>query len=116
PRVPMLSRCASQPTVTVVWARNRTANLSLNRWPLRHLASWSSLMRSLCNASLMSQPLESYRWSSYPLYLRESTPRPAWLRVDGLLGEWGIRWDEPGAGGDSSPAHTGFKSPRFITW
>ena len=21
-----------------------------------------------------------------------------WLRVDRLLGEWGIRWDEPGAG------------------
>jgi len=88
--------------------------------------SGNGYLKSVCDyvhlnpvrAGLLSpeEPLESYRWSSYPLYLRESTPRPAWLRVDRLLGEWGIRWDEPGAGGDSSPAHTGFKSPRFITW
>lgn len=44
------------------------------------------------------QPLETYRWSSYPLYLCDSTPRPSWLRVDRLLGEWGIRWNQPGAG------------------
>ena len=44
------------------------------------------------------QPLQAYRWSSYPLYLRESLPRPAWLRVDRLLGEWGIAWDQLGAG------------------
>jgi REP element-mobilizing transposase RayT len=44
------------------------------------------------------EPLESYRWSSYPHYLADTTPRPAWLRVDRLLGEWAIRWDEPGAG------------------
>ena len=44
------------------------------------------------------QPLQAYRWSSYPLYLTGSTPRPPWLRVDRLLGEWGIAWDQPGAG------------------
>jgi putative transposase len=44
------------------------------------------------------QRLESYPWSSYPLYLLENSPRPAWLRVDRLLGEWGIAWDRPGAG------------------
>ncbi|HYV27897.1 MAG TPA: transposase, partial [Candidatus Eisenbacteria bacterium] len=44
------------------------------------------------------EPLEAYRWSGYPLYLSDSSPRPQWLRVDRLLGEWGIRWDEPGAG------------------
>jgi len=44
------------------------------------------------------QPLETYRWSSYPLYLCDTTPRPDWLRVDRLLGEWGIQWDQPGAG------------------
>ncbi len=42
------------------------------------------------------QPLEAYPWSSYPLYLAESAPRPAWLRVDRLLGEWGLRWDHRG--------------------
>jgi REP element-mobilizing transposase RayT len=41
------------------------------------------------------QPLQSYPWSSYPLYLRESARRPAWLRVDRLLGEWGIPKDSP---------------------
>ena len=44
------------------------------------------------------QPLETYRWSSYPLYRSEGAPRPACLRVDRLMGEWGIRWDRPGAG------------------
>ena len=44
------------------------------------------------------QPLDAYEWSSYPAYLAEASPRPAWLRVDRLLGEWGIRWDQPGAG------------------
>ena len=44
------------------------------------------------------EPLQSYRWSSYPLYVSESVPKPAWLRVDRLLGEWGLLWDHPGAG------------------
>jgi putative transposase len=39
------------------------------------------------------QPLDSYRWSSYPLYLRPAGQRPAWLRVDRLLGEWGVAAD-----------------------
>jgi len=38
-------------------------------------------------------PLETYPWSSYPLYLREPSRRPCWLRVDRLLGEWGIPKD-----------------------
>ena len=41
------------------------------------------------------QPLESYRWSSYPLYLEGVPQRPRWLRVDRLLGEWGIPRDSP---------------------
>ena len=44
------------------------------------------------------QPLQAYRWSSYPLYLGDGASRPAWLRVDRLLGEWGIRWEQPGEG------------------
>src|SRR6185503_4260780 len=35
------------------------------------------------------QPLECYCWSSYPFYL-DPLKRPCWLRVDRLLGEWGI--------------------------
>ncbi|MGZ4983477.1 MAG: transposase, partial [Chthoniobacterales bacterium] len=36
--------------------------------------------------------LQSYRWSSYPAYLKPSL-RPEWLRVDRLLGEHGLRSD-----------------------
>ena len=39
------------------------------------------------------QPLQTYPWSSYPLYLEEPARRPAWLRTDRLLGEWGIPVD-----------------------
>jgi hypothetical protein len=48
------------------------------------------------------QPLEDYPWSSYGLYVRDISPRPVWLRVDRLMGEWGIRWDVPDAGGQFS--------------
>lgn len=43
----------------------------------------------------LEQPMERYRWSSYPAYLSEPGRRPAWLRVDRLLGEWGIPFDTP---------------------
>src|SRR5437016_4325067 len=39
------------------------------------------------------EPLESFRWSSYPDYLRPDRQRPSWLRVDRLLGEKGIPKD-----------------------
>jgi putative transposase len=39
------------------------------------------------------QPLQSYPWSSYGFYLKEPAGRPAWMRVDRLLGEWGIPKD-----------------------
>jgi len=45
------------------------------------------------------QPLQAYPWSSYPLYLKESPSRPGWLRVDRLLGEWGIPKDSPSGRG-----------------
>jgi REP element-mobilizing transposase RayT len=38
-------------------------------------------------------PLQTYPWSSYGFYLAEAGRRPAWLRVDRLLGEWGISKD-----------------------
>ena len=40
-----------------------------------------------------AQPLSVYPWSSYPRYLAAPSRRPAWLRVDRLLGEWGIPKD-----------------------
>ena len=39
------------------------------------------------------EPLQTYPWSSYPLYLKDPTRRSAWLRTDRLLGEWGIPVD-----------------------
>ncbi len=36
------------------------------------------------------KPLREYPWSSYPVYLKIPRQRPEWLRVDRLLGEWGI--------------------------
>ena len=42
---------------------------------------------------LAEQPLQTYRWSSYPLYLKPPEHRPVWLRTDRLLGEWGIPTD-----------------------
>jgi len=37
--------------------------------------------------------LRSYRWSSFPAYLQTPKQRPAWLRVDRVLGESGIAKD-----------------------
>lgn len=39
------------------------------------------------------QPLKGFVWSSWPAYLLAPSKRPAWLRVDRLLGEWGIPRD-----------------------
>jgi hypothetical protein len=41
------------------------------------------------------QKLESYRWSSYGEYLKAPGGQEKWLRVDRLLGEWGIPNDSP---------------------
>src|SRR3974377_2360699 len=43
------------------------------------------------------QRLETYRWSSYPLYLKAPQRQPTWLRTDRLLGEWGIPTDSAAA-------------------
>jgi len=39
--------------------------------------------------------LLAYPWSSFPMYLAAREHRPAWLRVDRLLGEHGIEQDTP---------------------
>src|SRR3989442_1904143 len=40
------------------------------------------------------EPLKAYRWSSYPESLKRAGERPAWLRMEGVLGELGIRRDD----------------------
>lgn len=40
-----------------------------------------------------TDPLKSYHWSSWPMYLRAPTRRPTWLRVDRLLRAHGIPKD-----------------------
>jgi putative transposase len=43
----------------------------------------------------VDQPLRDFAWSSWPAYLLAPSKRPAWLRVDRLLGEFGIPKDSP---------------------
>ncbi len=55
---------------------------------------------NLARAGLLKpeQPLAAYRWSSWPEYLKSPGKRPAWLRVDRLLGEYRILRDSAAAG------------------
>jgi REP element-mobilizing transposase RayT len=39
------------------------------------------------------QRLSDYRWSSWPEYLKSPGKRWVWLRVDRVLGEWGVKQD-----------------------
>jgi REP element-mobilizing transposase RayT len=67
--------------------------------------SGSGYLKSVCDyvhlnparAKLVTAdtPLKSFAWSSWPAYLSAPSKRPAWLRVDRLLGEWGIPKDSP---------------------
>lgn len=40
------------------------------------------------------EPLQTFAWSSFPFYLQMPSRRPDWLRVDRLLGEWGVKVDD----------------------
>jgi REP element-mobilizing transposase RayT len=42
------------------------------------------------------QALRSYRWSSWPEYLKPPGKRWSWMRVDRILGEWAIPQDSTG--------------------
>ena len=44
------------------------------------------------------QPLWDFAWSSYRHYLGAPSQRPVWLRVERLLGEWGIPKDSAAGG------------------
>ena len=41
----------------------------------------------------VEEKMADYAWSSFPQYLKPPRKRPGWLRVDRVLGEWGIRRD-----------------------
>lgn len=66
-------------------------------------SSGTGYLRTVCDyvhlnpvrARLLGQEvkLTDFRWSSYPEYLKSPAKRPAWLRVDRLLGEKGIPRD-----------------------
>src|ERR1041384_5837347 len=65
--------------------------------------SGNGYLRTVCDyvhlnparAKLLSgeQALRDYPWSSWPEYLKSPGKRPAWLRVERLLGEYGIPQD-----------------------
>jgi hypothetical protein len=40
-----------------------------------------------------SLALKAYRWSGWPQYMQSPGKRPPWLRVDRVMGEWGVRDD-----------------------
>ena len=62
-------------------------------WYLRRACDYSHLNPVRAGILGPQQRLEQYAWSSYPMYLQSPRKRPAWLRVDRLLGEHGVARD-----------------------
>ena len=62
---------------------------------LRTVCDYVHLNPVRANLLQPEQPLQEYRWSSYPEYLKRAGARVSWLRVDRVLGELGIRRDDP---------------------
>jgi len=60
---------------------------------LRRVCDYVHLNPARARLLKPEQALKQYRWSSYPQYLQSPRRRAAWLRVDRVLGEWGIRQD-----------------------
>jgi len=60
---------------------------------LRTVAEYVHLNPVRAKLLRAEQALRRYRWSSYPVYLLPPRRRPAWLRVDRVLGELGIPRD-----------------------
>ncbi len=61
---------------------------------LRTAADYVHLNPARAGLVAESERLASYPWSSYPAYLATAGKRPAWLRVDRVLGEHGIAQDD----------------------
>ncbi len=62
---------------------------------LKSVCDYTHLNPARANLVAADQPLKSFAWSSWPAYLLAPSKRPTWLRVDRLLGEWGIPKDSP---------------------
>jgi len=60
---------------------------------LRTVCDYVHLNPARAKLVAVEQPLRAYRWSSWPEYLKLPGKRPAWLRVERLLGEYRIRQD-----------------------
>src|SRR6266508_4369962 len=62
---------------------------------LRTVCDYVHLNASRAKLLGLNQSLRSYRWSSWPEYLKAPSQRQTWLRVDRLLGECRIPQDSP---------------------
>ena len=62
---------------------------------LKRVCDYVHLNPARAKLAAADEPLKSFAWSSWPAYLLAPSKRPAWLRVDRLLGEWGIPKDSP---------------------
>jgi len=62
---------------------------------LKTVCDYVHLNPARANLLGREQRLSSFRWSSLRCYLQPRRKRPAWLRVDRLLGEHGIPSDSP---------------------
>jgi hypothetical protein len=62
---------------------------------LKSVGDYVHLNPSRAKLVVADAPLKSFAWSSWPAYLLAPSKRPTWLRVDRLLGEWGIPEDSP---------------------
>lgn len=60
---------------------------------LRTVCDYVHLNPSRAKLLAVDQRLRDYRWSSYGEYLKAPAQRPAWVRVDRLLGEMSIAQD-----------------------
>jgi putative transposase len=62
---------------------------------LKSVCDYVHLNPARAKLAAADAPLKSFAWSSWPAYLLGPSKRPAWLRVDRLLGEWAIPRDSP---------------------
>ena len=88
---------------------------------LRKVCDYVHLNPARAKLLLPEQPLREYRWSSWPEYLQSPGKRPAWLRVERLLGEYHIpqdsvtgrkRLEEALEAGRAAEAGAGYKPIR----
>jgi REP element-mobilizing transposase RayT len=62
---------------------------------LKSVGDYVHLNSARANLVAADATLKSFAWSSWPASLLARSKRPAWLRVDRLLGQWGMPKDSP---------------------